>query len=44
MVTTKDIAIIWDILAPNNNRLLLHVGPGRIGEEALLGVLRDIGI
>lgn len=41
MVTTKDIATIWGILA---DTLLWHLGPGGIGEEALLGGLMDIGM
>lgn len=41
MVTTKDIATIWGILA---GKLSSHLGPGGRGEEALSGGLMDIGM
>lgn len=41
MVTTKDIAITWGILA---DKLLSHLGPREIGKEALLGGLMDRGM
>lgn len=35
MVTTKDIATTWGILA---GKMLWYLAPGERGEEALLGV------